>query len=134
MTSLQHIASWTADGSATVELAHLDGPVGGKIEAPVHVLSDETPGALLDLDDHDTKIRLYEACLTCGGPYDMYRWVNLHELVRLWAHLDLPDHVANTWLRALHEAGLPVGRDSNHSRRHKLPHPRRDSGARTRSD
>lgn len=132
MTSLQHIASWTADGSATVELAHLDGPVGGKIEAPAHLVAGETPGALWDLDDHHTKIRLYEVCLASGGPYDIYRWVNLYELVRLWAHLELPDHVANTWVRALHEAGLRMGSDSG--RRHKLPHPRRNSGARTATD
>jgi hypothetical protein len=100
------VAVWAPDGSGTVELAHLDGPVHGSILAPVHLLGGPAAGAEWNLDDVAIKIRLYETCLTAGGPYDIYRYVNLGELMRLWSALRLPRMIVETWERALGQAGL----------------------------
>jgi hypothetical protein len=102
------IAVWTADASATVELDRLDGPVGGVFVPPAHLVAAEK----VDLDDLPSKIGLYQACLLHGGPYDIYHWVNLPELLRVWHLLELPPDVAACWTRALHDADLlPEVRD-----------------------
>lgn len=103
----RHAAAWTADGSATVELERLSGPRHGLVDPPAHLLREPpAPGARWDLDRVATKVRLYELCLTRGCPFDIYRWVNLDDLLRLWDVLDLPASVAAPWVRALREAGL----------------------------
>jgi hypothetical protein len=109
------IAVWTADASATVELDRLTGPVGGVVNAPTHLVA----AGEIDLDDLPSKIRLYQACLLHGGPFDIYHWVNLPELLRVWQLLDLPPDVTACWTRALHDADLvPVAWDAATSLRH----------------
>lgn len=88
-------AVWMLDGSGTIELARLAGPADGTVEAPIHLLDGAADN--WDLDHDDTKIALYELCLTRGSQYDIYRWVNLAELLRLWHRLDLPDQVRAHW-------------------------------------
>jgi hypothetical protein len=101
------IAVWTADGSATVELARMTGPAHGVVDPPVYLRAGPPPvGPQVDLDDTSSKALLYQACLVSGGPFDIYRWVNLDELVKVWRLLDLPSGVAACWTRALHDAGL----------------------------
>jgi hypothetical protein len=103
----KNIAVWTADGSATVELARMTGPAHGVVDPPVYLRAGPPPvGPQVDLDDTTSKALLYRACLVIGGPFDIYRWVNLEELVRVWRLLDLPSGVAACWTRALHDAGL----------------------------
>ncbi len=105
------IAVWTADGSATVELARMTGPAHGVVDPPVYLRAGPPPvGPQVDLDDPISKALLYQACLAGGSQFDIYRLVNLDELVRVWRLLDLPSGVAACWTRALHDAGLrPVG-------------------------
>ncbi|HVX46584.1 MAG TPA: hypothetical protein VHC49_22000 [Mycobacteriales bacterium] len=100
------VAVWAPDGSGTVELAHLAGPVHGSILAPVHLLGGPAAEPVWDLDDVNIKIRLYETCLNSGGPYDIYRYVNLGELLRLWPALRLPHRIVEIWERAIRQAGL----------------------------
>jgi len=95
-------AVWTADASATVELARLSAPAHGRIDPPGHLLV----AGPVNLDDMASKVRLYRACLLLGGPYDMYQWINLAELLRVWPLLDLPAGIAACWTRALRDAGL----------------------------
>lgn len=103
----RHAAAWTADGSATVELERLAGPRHGLVDPPAHLLRESPEsGERWDLDRVATKIRLYELCLTRGCPFDIYHWVNLEDLLRLWDVLDLPASVAAPWVRAMREAGL----------------------------
>lgn len=105
---LTTICVWTADASATVELDRVAGPVHGVVRPPTHLVADE-----VDLDDLPGKITLYRACLLRGGPFDIYRWVNLPELLRIWHLLDLPPDVTACWTRALRDAGLlPMRRDT----------------------
>lgn len=91
-------AVWMPDGSGTIELARLAGPAGGTVEAPGHLLDGaaDTDDSW-DLDHDETKIALYELCLARGSQYDIYRWVNLAELLRLWHRLDLPAQVRAHW-------------------------------------
>jgi hypothetical protein len=65
-------------------------------------------GQRVDLDQPAVKARVYEACLIRGGPFDVYRWVNLTELARVWRTLRLPVDVAAAWTRALRDAGFDV--------------------------
>jgi len=97
-----HAAVWTADASATVELSRLSAPAHGHIDPPRHLLV----AGPVNLDDMASKVGLYRACLLLGGPYDMYQWINLAELVRVWPLLDLPPGIAACWTRALRDAGL----------------------------
>lgn len=100
------VAVWAPDGSGTVELARLAGPARGAVLAPAHLLAGFVTDPVWNLDDTDTKIRLYEICLCIGGPYDIYRYVNLGELLRLWGVLRLPRMIVETWERAFGQAGL----------------------------
>ena len=95
-------AVWTADASATVELDRLTSPAHGRIDPPFHLLV----AGPVNLDDLPSKVALYQACLLRGGPFDMYQWINLGELLRLWHLLDLPAGIAACWTRALRDAGL----------------------------
>jgi hypothetical protein len=97
-------AVWTADGSGTIELARLDGPITGLADAPSHLINAGRARPVWDLDRDDAKIALYELCLTRGSQYDVYRWVNLDELVRLWDRLDLPEPVRLQWTSSLNSA------------------------------
>ena len=100
------VAIWAPDGSGTIELARLAGPTCGLVMAPAHLLGMIRDTPAWNLDDDQVKIRLYELCLTAGGPFDVYRYVNLAELLRLWAALDLPANITETWERAFVQAGL----------------------------
>lgn len=109
------ICVWTADASATVELDRLTGPARGVIDPPAHLVAANE----IDLDDLPSKVRLYQACLLRGGPFDIYHWVNLLELLRVWHLLELPPDVTACWTRALHDADLlPESRDEGVSIMH----------------
>lgn len=109
------ISVWTADASATVELDRLTGPANGMVDPPSHLVAADE----IDLDDLPSKIRLYQACLLHGGPFDIYHWVNLPELLRVWHLLDLPPDVTACWTRALHDADLlPAPSDAATSVKH----------------
>lgn len=106
LCALPGVAVWAPDGSGTVELARLAGPRRGMVMAPRHLLGAGEHRRFWDVDDAAVKIRLYELCLSAGGPFDIYRYVNLGELLRLWARLRLPATVRETWERAFVQAGL----------------------------
>lgn len=94
-------AVWTADCSAAVELSRLAGPRSGTRQLPdrlAHRACDTLP---CDLGRVDCKLALYERCLTVGTQYDIYRWVNLEDLVDLWPLLALPAGLKAEWTGAL---------------------------------
>ena len=96
---------WAAAGTVPIELRRLHGPSAGTIEAPIHLLEGASrshrPLEPLDLDKPDVKARLYELLLCRGSAFDLYRWVNLGELIRLWDQLTLPPDIAALWAWAL---------------------------------
>jgi hypothetical protein len=96
---------WSPDCSATIDLTRLGGPRQGVIHPPPHLLPAR-PGIGWDLADRGTKVQLYQACLRGGRPYEIYRWVNLPDLVELWPALELPARIAHPWTRGLRDAGL----------------------------
>jgi hypothetical protein len=98
-------AVWMADGSGTIELARLAGPADGPVDAPSHLLDPKRTRHVWDLSRDEAKIALYQLCLTRGSQYDIYRWVNLAELVRLWDRLELPGPVRLQWTSSLRSAG-----------------------------
>jgi hypothetical protein len=98
-------AVWTTDGSGTIELARLSGPADGVVDAPAHLLDPMWTREVWDLGRDEAKAVLYEVCLTRGSQYDIYRWVNLPELVRLWDRLELPEPVRLQWTSSLRSAG-----------------------------
>jgi len=101
--------AWTADCSATVHLDRLTGPAHGLIDPPGNLLADgpRSPArAKWDIDRLEVKRRLYRMCLTRGCAFDIYRWVNLPDLVMLWNSLELPRSVALPWERAFAQLGL----------------------------
>lgn len=104
--SLWTAVVWTADCSATVELARCAGPHDGRVRMPACCTAPEpSPGAEIDLSLATTKVRLYECCLSRGTPFDIYRWVNLADLAALWPRLSLAPAVRAEWGSALHAIG-----------------------------
>lgn len=102
-----HTSVWAPDGSGTIELDRLCGPVTGQVRPPAHLLEGSgIGGEEWDIADPDVKIRLYEVCLTRGGVFDIYGYVNLRELARLWPVLRLPRRISPAWTAALRQAGL----------------------------
>jgi hypothetical protein len=89
---------------AIIELARLAGPHTGIIDAPPHLLP--TPPARLTLNDPADRARPYTACLRYGDPYDVYRYINLHDLAGLLP--SLPATLSQVWAHALRDAGLPI--------------------------
>jgi hypothetical protein len=100
-------AVWPPDGADAIELNRLAGPGIGLVEPPVHLLGGCPPaGERWDLAVLVIKIRLYQICLARGSRYDIYRYVNLHDLANLLDRLTLPAAIAGCWARALTDAGL----------------------------
>lgn len=94
-------ATWTGDCSATVELSRLRGPRHGAA-AP----ADPRSGPVHDEAMPATTAELYRWALTDGTQFDIYRWVNLYDLARMWADLDLPAGIRHQWELVLRSAGL----------------------------
>jgi hypothetical protein len=99
-------AVWTADYSGTVELRRMAGPLDREIGV-TRWRWDEPPHAgPWRLADIDVKATIYRVTLSTGSQFDIYRWVNLIDLARLWPVLDLPGGVRAEWSWALRAAGL----------------------------
>ncbi len=94
-------AVWTADSSATVELSRLAGPRSGTLQLPDRLAHQACAARACDLDRVECKLALYERCLAVGTQYDIYRWVNLEDLVDLWPLLALPVGLKAEWTGAL---------------------------------
>lgn len=93
---------WTADCSATVELARLAGPRDGTFQIPGRLAHPSCPIRPCDLDRTECITALYTRCLTVGNQFEIYQWVNLDNLVELWDKLVLPVGVKAEWAGALH--------------------------------
>jgi hypothetical protein len=101
----EHPVLWASTGGAPVELDRLQGPRTGQIDAPAHLIG-ATRQRSLDLDDPQTKIRLYEVLLRRGSAFDLYHWVNLDELIAIWDQMTLPKDIAAPWAWALQSIHL----------------------------
>ena len=99
-------AVWNADCSATVELARLAGPRTGLWRLPDRLAHAPCAALPCDLGRADCKSALYQRCLTVGTQYDIYSWLNLTDLLRLWHLLVLPAGLKAEWTGALRTAGL----------------------------
>ncbi|MBA2768235.1 MAG: transcriptional regulator [Sporichthyaceae bacterium] len=55
------------------------------------------PDRVFDLADERERIELYQIVLTDGTEDDVCRYIDRHELQRLWPRLWLPDHVRAAW-------------------------------------
>jgi hypothetical protein len=99
-------AVWTADYSGTVELRRLAGPRDRLVSsADWHGAPLRGPGPWR-LSRLEVQTTVYEHCLIVGTQYEIYRWVNLLDLARLWPRLHLPPGVRAEWARALRAGGL----------------------------
>lgn len=99
-------AVWTADHSASVELARLAGPrdhLLNDAEARHFGLHDGVPRQLAL---GPVRCAVYERILCAGTPFDIYRWVNLLDLALVWPVMYLPCGVRDEWQRALQAARL----------------------------
>lgn len=99
-------AVWTANHSASIELARLAGP-------RFHTLTDAqlerfhlSRQGSRRLADGPVRCAVYETVLRSDTPFDIYRWVNLLDLAVTWPSLHLPRGVRHEWERALHAARL----------------------------
>jgi hypothetical protein len=99
-------AVWTGNYSGTVELSRLAGPRDGYVTATdaLHVRPPGSPP--WRLSDPGVRVAVYQHCLTRGTQFEIYRWVNLHDLARIWPELTLPQGVRDEWARVLSAAGL----------------------------
>jgi len=104
----QRATVWTADCSATVQLERCAGPHGGSVVPPSCWTDrcDCRTEAAIDLSNPAHQAELYECLLNGGTPFDIYRWINLPDLVRLWPRLRLPGPVRAEWCGALAAMGL----------------------------
>jgi hypothetical protein len=104
--SCQSVGVWAPGTGTVIELARLSGPHTGTIDTPPHLMP--TPPARLTLNEPADRAQLYAACLQFGDPYDVYRYVNLHDLAAILPALPLPPTLAGLWAHALRDAGLPT--------------------------
>ena len=96
------VVIWAADCSGTVDLGRLAGPQTGRWLVPSRLAHRQCAGAVpCDLARSDCKVALYERCLTIGSAHDIYRWVNLDDLIDLWPCLTLPTGLWAEWTGAL---------------------------------
>lgn len=63
---------WTADCSATVELARLAGPRDGTFQIPGRLAHPSCPIRPCDLDRTECITALYTRCLTVGNQFEIY--------------------------------------------------------------
>ncbi len=97
-------AAWTGGCSATVDLSRLAGPRNA-------VIADDIPAELpgrppWDLAEPRIRAAVYSWALTEGTQFDIYRWVNLVDLARVWPLLDVPEGISHEWAMVLRAAGL----------------------------
>lgn len=97
---------WTADCSATVELARLAGPRIGMWKLPRRLAHSRCAAMPCDLGRTDCQSALYQRCLIIGSQYDLYAWLNLPDLIQLWDCLVLPPGLRTEWTGAFQAAGL----------------------------
>ena len=89
---------WSRPVSVPEDLDLLRGGLAGEVRLPLGLYSSgQGPDRVFDLGEEAQRIELYEIVLTNGAEYDVCRYVDRHELVRLWARLWLPDHVRRAW-------------------------------------
>ena len=98
---------WTADCSATVDLSRLAGPLTGRWQIPQRLghLPCSDSGGRCDFNRTRCVTGLYSRCLTAGSQFDIYEWVNLFNLARLWDQLLLPRGLRAEWAGALRSWG-----------------------------
>lgn len=78
------------------ELELLVGPTSGTVELPRHL--DWSGSAHYDLDRPGRIVDLYRAVLNeASKPSDLYSYVNMQVLKRLWSYMWLPDGVRAAW-------------------------------------
>jgi hypothetical protein len=106
-------AVWTADCSSTVELRRLTGPHDRLITAAEWRWGEPDGGGPWRLACPAVRVLVYQRSLLAGSQYEIYRWVNLMDLARIWPVLDLPVGIRGEWARALRAAGLPAASDGS---------------------
>lgn len=104
--SLGVTAVWTADHSASVELARLAGPQDHQLSDTEAAHFGLRHGCPRQLALGPVRCAVYERILCTGTPFDIYRWVNLLDLATVWPVMYLPHGVRSEWERALHAASL----------------------------
>lgn len=68
----------------------------GVVRLPQH-LYWSGPDRAWDLDDPRQRAQVYELVLTEGTDDDVRRFIDVDELITLWAGLYLPPHVRRAW-------------------------------------
>ena len=88
---------WSRPVALPEDLARDTSPSNlGVVRLPVHVFwsgADRT----WDLRDKRQRVQVYELVLTEGTEEDVRRFINVDELIELWADLWLPPHVRTAW-------------------------------------
>ncbi len=80
----------------------LDGPTSGVVELPRYL--DWSGDARYDLDQPGMIIDLYRTVLNEAiKPADLYAYLNVHALKRLWSYMWLPQFVREAWERRFPE-------------------------------